>query len=230
MKADEIKWADWHRILFGESPPAYLLEVVVRVAIVYLLILIAMRVMGKRMTAEISRAELVARVSLAAAVGLPIQRPNRGLLGATVIVIVIVAIGRLLASISFKNPRFEKTYLGYYATLVKDGVLDVQRMKKIKITKERLFAALRSEGIRHLGQVKRFYIEANGKFSFVKEKDEKPGLSVIPSWDTELRLRQQQTDKKMCSSCGYTWNDSLRRCTNCGKEKSESAVLLPAMR
>src|SRR4028118_1918930 len=99
MKEDQIKWGDWQRILFGEAPPAYLLEVVVRVAIIYILVLLAMRLLGKRMTAKVSRSELVARVSIAAAVGLPIQRPNRGLLGAAAVVFVIVFVGRLLSSI-----------------------------------------------------------------------------------------------------------------------------------
>jgi uncharacterized membrane protein YcaP (DUF421 family) len=175
MKAEDIKWCDWQRILFGESPPAYLLEVVVRVAIIYVLILIAMRSMGKRMTAEVSRAELVARVSIAAAVGLPIQRPNRGLLGAFVVVLIIVLISRLLSVLASKSERFEKAYQGFYACLVSDGILDQQRMKKTRITQERVFAALRSEGIRHLGQVKRLYIEANGEFSLVRAEAEMPG-------------------------------------------------------
>lgn len=227
MKPEEIKWADWQRILFGESPPAYLLEVVLRVAIIYIMILIAMRSIGKRLPAEISRAEMVARVSIAAAVGLPIQRPTRGLLGAVVIAMVIVLVGRWLAAIAFKSPRFEKAYQGYYATLVKNAVLDRKRMKKIRITQERLYAALRDEDVRHLGQVERLYIEANGKFSIVKAKEEQPGLSVIPSWDGELRKRQRETDVILCKSCGTKWKDGLEKCEHCEGKETEKAILLP---
>lgn len=226
MKPEDIKWGDWNRILFGESPPAYLLEVVVRVAIIYILILIAMRSLGKRMTAEVSRAELVARVSIAAAVGLPIQRPERGLLGTAVVAVIIVFVGRWLAAIAFRSHRFEKAYQGYYATLVCDGVLDRQRMKKVRITQERLFAALRSESVRHLGQVKRFYIEANGEFSLVYAEDEQPGLSVIPEWDTEMRQRHQQTDVLLCKDCGQSWKENSGKCGHCGGKERETGVLV----
>jgi uncharacterized membrane protein YcaP (DUF421 family) len=227
MKEDQIKWGDWQRILFGEAPPAYLLEVVVRVAIIYILVLLAMRLLGKRMTAKVSRSELVARVSIAAAVGLPIQRPNRGLLGAAAVVFVIVFVGRLMSSIVYRSNRFEHSYQGYYAILVRDGVLDYQRMKKIRITPERLYAELRSDGVRHLGQVKRMYMEANGDFSIVRSKEEKPGLSVIPEWDTELRERQKQTDLAVCKRCGQEWKIDSDECDLCNEQEKEFAFLLP---
>lgn len=226
MDSKDIKLNDWHRILFGESPPAYLLEVVVRVGVVYVLILIAMRLLGKRMTAKVSRAELVARVSLAAAVGLPIQRPNRGLLGPAIIAIIIVAVSRLLSSIAFGSQGFEKAYQGKYAALVADGIIDIKQMRRIRITKERLFAALRSEGVRHLGQVKRFYIEANGEFSLVCAKDERPGLCVIPVWDSELRQRQRLTNDSVCSTCGTVMTSGNDKCVNCKSSAVEKAVLL----
>ena len=227
MKEDQIKWGDWQRILFGEATPGYLLEVVVRVAIIYILVLLAMRLLGKRMTAKVSRSELVARVSIAAAVGLPIQRPNRGLLGAAAVVFVIVFVGRLLSSIVYRSNRFEHSYQGYYAILLRDGVLDYKRMKKVRITPERLFAELRSEGVRHLGQVKRMYIEANGDFSVVRSKEEKPGLSVIPEWDTELRERQKQTDVPVCKRCGFEWRKANAQCDQCDETESVMAFLLP---
>jgi uncharacterized membrane protein YcaP (DUF421 family) len=227
MDAEEIKLGDWHRMLFGESPPLYLLEVVLRVAIIYVLILVAMRSLGKRMTAEVGRTEIVARVSLAAAVGLTIQRPQRGILGSAVIALVIVLVGRWLALLAFKHPRFEKAFQGNYAALVKDGILNLPLMKRTRITRESLNAALRGENVRHLGQVKRFYLEANGKFSLISATNEVPGLSVIPEWDLELQQRQQQTDIEVCKSCGSKWDPSLDHCTGCRGVQKERALLLP---
>lgn len=225
MKGDDLKFGDWHRILFGEAPPAYLLEVVVRVAIIYLLIQICMRLLGKRMTAEVSRTERVARVSLAAAVGLTIQRPSRGILSALVIVTVIVVVGRLLAKLAYNRRWFEKSYQGLDAVLVKDGVVDYKRMLNIRITKERLFAELRGEGIKHLGQVKRLYMEANGDFSIIKNEKETPGLSIIPEWDNDLLNRQQQTEMQVCKNCGVECNQSADRCNVCNNSKFEPAIL-----
>lgn len=222
----EIQLRDWDRILFGEGPPAYLLEVIVRVFIVYLIIFISIRFMGKRMIAEMGRADLVARVSLAAAVGLAIQRPGRGMLVSAAIVAVIVLVGRLLARLVYKNQGFEKSFQGVYAPLVKDGVLNKERMGKVQITKERLFAALREENIRHLGQVQRLYMEADGKFSLVAQKQPQPGLSVVPDWDPELVARQKHSDLIVCSSCGSPWEHLSRACKNCRGHQHQAAICL----
>lgn len=222
----EIELGDWDRILFGEGPPAYLLEVIVRVFVVYLIIFISIRLMGKRMVAEMGRADLVARVSLAAAVGLAIQRPGRGILVSAAIVLVIVAVGRLLAKLVYKNRRFEKSFQGIYAPLVEDGVIDIERMEKVQITRERLFAALREENIRHLGQVQRFYMEADGKFSLVKQKDLKPGLSVIPDWDPALSARQKRSEVMVCGNCGRPRQQESSACEHCTSHKQQAGIFL----
>lgn len=61
------------RILIGDGPWAFLLEVVVRAALVYVLLLVAMRMMGKRVAAQLSITELAVILMLGAAIGVPIQ-------------------------------------------------------------------------------------------------------------------------------------------------------------
>jgi uncharacterized membrane protein YcaP (DUF421 family) len=227
MKKEDIQLGDWDRILFGEGPPAYLLEVILRVALVYLLIFISIRFMGKRLMAEMERADLVARVSLAAAVGLTIQRPGRGILVSVVIVLVIIFVGRWLAVLVYKNARFERAFQGKYSTLVSDGVIDIPLLNKLLITRERLFSALREENIRHLGQVQRFYMEADGKFSLVREKHAEAGLSVIPDWDPALLEKQKRSEATFCSGCGMIRKNPQPTCPHCGSSRFESGILLP---
>ncbi|WP_187263510.1 DUF421 domain-containing protein [Pontibacter beigongshangensis] len=86
------------RILLGkELPWLFLLEVVLRVFFIYLLIMLCMRLMGKRMAAQLSNLEMSALVSLAAAVGVPILAPERGLLPAVIIALVVVVIQRIIS-------------------------------------------------------------------------------------------------------------------------------------
>ncbi|HEY0742788.1 MAG TPA: hypothetical protein VGD40_15065 [Chryseosolibacter sp.] len=66
MKPEQIYLWDWERILLGEVPPAFLLEIVLRIIVVYLILTVAMRILGKRMAAQLTRNELAAMVSLAA--------------------------------------------------------------------------------------------------------------------------------------------------------------------
>src|SRR5687767_14213450 len=103
MKEEQIQLNDWKRMFLGEVPPEFLIEVIIRMAFLYLLLIFAMRLLGHRMASQLSRNELAALVSLAAAIGVPILAPDRGLLPALVIALVVVAISRLLAWGSYKN-------------------------------------------------------------------------------------------------------------------------------
>src|SRR5215213_6017543 len=136
MKADEIKLGDWMRMLFGETPPGFFFELVIRSFFIFLLLVISMRLMGRRMAAQLNRIEMIALFSLAAAIGVPLQVPDRGLLPAVVIAVVVVAIGRLVASIAFRNQKFEQVAEDDYSILVKDGVMHMQNLKKTRLTVE----------------------------------------------------------------------------------------------
>ena len=226
MNPEEIKWNDWQRILIGEAPGSFYLEIIIRTVFVFLLLIVSMRLLGRRMAARTSRIELVALFSLAAAIGVPLQAPERGLLPAIVIALVVVLIGRVVASLAFKDPKFEHSVVDEYTILVKDGVLQMGEMKKTRITLERLLALLRGKSIRHLGEIERVYFEANGSFSLVKKDHPKPGLAVIPVTDKEFLDEQPPADENVCRTCGSAEKQSNRngKCANCGDSKWVSAI------
>lgn len=195
------------RILVGEVPATFFVEVIIRIAVVYLILMVSMRLMGKRMASMLSRTELVAIVSLAAAIGMPLQAPDRGLLPAIIIAIVVVCMHKVLSALAYKNERFESYFQGRIAVLVQNSVLELETMKKSQISRERLYAQLRYEGIRHLGEVKRLYLEANGAFCLIKETNIQPGLPFIPEQDTDMLQHLAPSGNIICKKCGAVKND-----------------------
>jgi len=227
MNPEEIKLNDWKRIFLGDTPPEFFLEVVLRTVFVFLLLIIGMRLLGRRMAARTSRIELVALFSLEAAIGVPLQAPDRGLLPAIVIAIVVILVGRLVAIFAFKDPKFEQTVVDDFTILVKDGVVQMGEMKKARITLERLFALLRGESIRHLGEVERLYFEANGSLTVVKPDTPNAGLAVIPVIDKDFLDQQPQATANVCRTCGSyeeTAKNKDGKCSNCGDEEWVSAI------
>ncbi|WP_394846786.1 hypothetical protein LZC95_04890 [Pendulispora brunnea] len=107
MAPESIAPTDYHRILLGRVPWTFAIEVVIRIGVVYVLLLVAMRLMGKRMSSQATRNELAALVSLAAAVGPAIQDPKNGFLPPVIVAAVVVATQRLAAEGTIKSARFE---------------------------------------------------------------------------------------------------------------------------
>jgi uncharacterized membrane protein YcaP (DUF421 family) len=223
----EIKLDDWRRIIIGEVPPSFFLELIIRAAIIFLVLMVAMRFMGKRMSGLLGRNELVAMVSLAAAVGIPLTSPDRGVLPAFIIAFVVVFIERLISRQVLFHPGFETFALGQMDTLIKNGVIDLKLLERVRVSRERLVAQLRSSGIKQLGGVKRLYMEANGSFTIIPTEEPVPGLTILPHWDTDFAKNFKYHDDKLaCEVCGLTVNTTQKpeKCPHCGSNKWTRAV------
>lgn len=214
----DTQLSEWHRIFIGNAPIEFLIEVLIRSVFLYLFLLVILRVMGKRMASQIGRTEMAAVASLAAAVGIPLMNPDRGLLTGLVMAMTIVLLQIWVARKSARNETFEKISQDRIEPLVIDGVMDLKKMKQNRITQERLFAQLRTAKQHHLGNVRALYLEANGLFSLLLHEQPKPGLPIIPANDVTFLLRHTRpTTLYACKSCGYikqetTYQDNCPCC------------------
>ncbi|PWV56214.1 DUF421 domain-containing protein [Chitinophaga sp. S165] len=221
MKSYEILVDDWMRIFMGNVPVVFFMEVIFRVLFVFLLLIISMRIMGKRMASQLSRNEMVAMSSLAAAIGIPIQAPDRGLLPAFIVAVIVILGQRWIARIATTSERFERISQGDIGVLVFDGTMNLREMLTTRISRERLFSQLRSEGIKHLGQVSRFYFEANGTFTLINSTEPKPGLSIMPEEDEEMvKGLHYEHDQRVCYHCGNdTGIAAPDKCPKCDHDR-----------
>ncbi|MFD1140158.1 DUF421 domain-containing protein [Larkinella insperata] len=228
MEKEAIYLSDWMRILLGEVPGSFYLEILLRATVVYLLLVGSMRLMGRRMASQLSRNEMAAMISLAAAIGVPILDASRGLLPAVIIALVVIFVQRLISYLAAKNENFEGISQGISASLVENSVLQLENMQSSRVARELLFAQLRSEGLTHLGLVKRLYMEANGAFTLIRQPDPQPGLSVLPEWDEDFVNQQSpQADRYVCYHCGNpqpTGSKGAGACPNCGNDNWVQAI------
>lgn len=229
MKPEEIKINDWLRIFLGEVPPSFLIEAIFRIVFIYLLLMLSMRVMGNRMGSILTRNEMIALVSLAAANGVALMSPDRGLLPVVIIAIIIISYQRIIAWWSFKNKKFESLVLDDLSTLVKDGYMQLDKMEKVRLTRERLLARFRVEGIDNLGKIQRAYQEANGAFSILTYEEPKAGLSIVPDCDPSFKQEQRKAIGQFaCKSCGNLVKSPQKpetKCERCHYQEWEAAVI-----
>lgn len=229
MKPEEIHLSDWARILVGEVPGSFYIEALIRVAFIYLLLLASMRLMGNRMGAVLTRNEMTAMIALAAANGVALMAPDRGLLPVVVVAAIVISYQRLIAWYALRHPRFESAVLDDMSVLVEDGRLNLDQLAESVLSREQLLAQLRSKSIRNLGAVQRAYQEACGTFSLITFAEPRPGLSILPLADAAFREEQEKAPSQFaCGSCGHLLHSPqlpAGPCPRCQQQQWQPAVL-----
>lgn len=230
MKKEDIHWDDWHRILIGSAPTSFLLEVLIRTVIMYLVLLITLRLMGKRMGGQLTISELAVMVTLGAIICVPMQVPDKGIIQGIFVLICAWAFQRGFNLLGVKSSKMENLIQGKEAVLLKDGVIDVKQLDAVNISRQQLYGILRAQNIFNLGEVERVYIEACGIFSVFKYEVPKPGLSIFPARDGDILEGQQKPVEHfcVCQMCGRTAeneNEKNGQCNNCGCKNWEEAII-----
>jgi uncharacterized membrane protein YcaP (DUF421 family) len=212
-----VELGQWHRLLFGSAPEDFLLEVLFRTAIMYVTLMLIVRLLGKRMSGQLSNLELAVMVTLGAIVSAPMQVGERGLLAPLVLLSVVLCLQRGIGAVTARSPRAERVVFGHGSTLVRDGRIVVSSMRQSCISHEQLFSALRNHGIRQLGEVRRVYLEAHGVFSVIKRERPKPGLAIMPAADGAMQKDFARAELSVCRFCGLVVQRAGVRCADCGR-------------
>lgn len=226
MKKFEIHLADWQRILFGQAPPIFLLEVFFRTLIIYVFLLFVLRWLGKRMSGQLTILEMAVMLTLGAIVSVAMQIPDRGITLSMFVLFCTLVFQRGLSWWGIKSARIEEFTQGRISTLLKDGVIDLEEMRRCRISRQQLLAELRSKGIYNLGEVRRVYLEACGVFTTIKMHKPAAGLPTLPPGDKTILNLLQRTDNVACCNCGKpSQRQALQEaCTSCGANNWTEAV------
>jgi len=225
MERKDIKVLDLKRLLLGEAPPQFLLEVLIRTLIIYLALLIIARLLGKRMSGQLTLSETAVMITLGAIISAPMQDPQKGILEAVLILIVALLFYKGFNLWGYKSSKFEKISQGHSSILVKNGVIDLHGLNETRFTKQELFAQLGRRNIYNLGHVRRAYLEGCGVVSIFMEDEAKPGLSLLPEKDKEVQSFLQKDRLKACCNCGNVSSQGNESCEICGQNNWTNAVI-----
>lgn len=156
---------DWERLLLGLSPPLYLLEVVFKCVVVFLLLLLVMRMLGKRGQSNLSPMQQMLLIALGSSAGDVLLYPDVPLAYATLILVGITALTIVLEKLSVRFKAVRHRVEPYPQLLVSHGEVNRQALFKERTTLDELYAALRVCGARSLSQVDWAILEVDGEIS-----------------------------------------------------------------
>ena len=187
-----------------DHPFGFLLEVVLRTVIMFLIILIALRASGRRGIKQLSIFELVLIIGLGSAAGDPMFYDDVGILPAFVVFLVVITLYISVTRLSDRFVKIEKLLEGEPLYVIRDGKLLMDAFRQSGLSQDEFFAELRLRNVEHLGQIRTVLIETSGEFSVLLYADEdvKYGLPIFPDELQKKLTGHENCDHIACAKCG----------------------------
>ena len=145
-----------------------------RTVILYLLLMVGLRLLGKRQIGELEPSELVLTLIISDLAAVPMQDFGIPLVNGVFPIVILLCLSMILSFINLKSVRFRAILCGKPAIIIRDGKLVQQAMNKTRLTIDELYEQLRSQGITDLKSVKYAILETNGKISVLLYASESP--------------------------------------------------------
>jgi len=163
-----------------------------RTLILYVCIILAVRLMGKRQVGEMQPGELVITILVSAVASVPMQDMDIPLAHGLVPVFTLIAAEVLVSALALKWVPLRRLLSGKPVAVIRDGRVDRRALKSLRMSLDDLLEDLRLEGVFDLRRVAFAQVETNGRLS-VLQTDGGPGpfyLLVADGQPDEAALSQ----------------------------------------
>jgi uncharacterized membrane protein YcaP (DUF421 family) len=148
------------------------LDIIIRSAAVYLFMVIALRIFGKKELSQLNTSDVILILLISNSVQNAMVGSNTSLLGGLAAAAVLFTINFTLKKLMFKYKAFSDFIQEKPEILIHNGRLDTKILSKLNITDAELKEAMREHGIEHFKDVKLAMLEIDGNISIISgEKD-----------------------------------------------------------
>jgi uncharacterized membrane protein YcaP (DUF421 family) len=151
--------------MFNLAIPSW--DIVLRTAVVYLVILIGLRLAGKREIGQMTVFDLVVLLLIANAVQNAMVGPDTSLIGGVLAALVLLALNWGVAQLDLHWPRLRRFVEGSPTLLVMHGEIIPSHLRREGLDEDTLLAALREHGIAEVSGVEMAVLETDGTISVV---------------------------------------------------------------
>src|SRR5580704_1608447 len=163
-------------VVFPGAP--VLLQIVARTGVIYMVVLIGVRLSGKREVGQMTPFDLTLLLLLSNSVQNAMTGPDTSLLGGVIAAATLLILNYVVADVAGANRRLRKVIEGEPSLLVHDGKVIESHMAKEHVSMDELHRALREHGINSCDQVALAVLEVDGSISCLKYDEIKPDANT----------------------------------------------------
>ena len=164
-----------------------LIHFCLRTLVLYLLLIVVVRLLGKRQIGQMEPSEFVVTMLVANLASIPMEEPDKPILSGIAPILTVLALELLLSVLALRSIRLRKLLCGKPVILIENGKLLQDNLRRTRITLDELTGHLREKDVLDLESVQFAILETNGNLSVFPYPAEKPASAR----DAKIQARKQ---------------------------------------
>lgn len=182
-----------------------LITTIIRTIILYAFITFAIRIMGKRQIGDMQPNELVITLLISEIAAIPLQDISQPILSGVVAIFMLIVLEIIMSVLSMKSITVRRFMNGKSAVIIKNGVIDQNVMKDVRMTVLDLVELLRGQNVFDISAVAFAVLEVNGNLSVLLKGGEQP----VTAKDLGIKKEKEALPLPVISD-GKILTDSLK--------------------
>ena len=158
----------------------------IRVLIIYLLLILAIRTTGKRQIGELEISELVSAFLISEIASAPIGNQEIPLSYAILPILTIISLEIIISFLNTRSAFMKKLFLGSPIILIRQGKLQQTELSNARMSIEELLGELRQNNVASIDEVYYAILENNGKLSVIPKAQNK----TVETKDLKLNVEE----------------------------------------
>ena len=144
--------------------------ILIRSVILYVLVIFAVRLMGKRQLGELQPSELVITILVSNIATLPIEDVNIPIIVGVTPILSLVCFEVMVSWINLRLPKLRRLISGSPKIIIRNGCIERDILRELRFSVDDLLMALRSKDIFDIGEVQYAIVETTGSVSVMKKQ------------------------------------------------------------
>lgn len=152
----------------------------IRTITIYALLMLAMRLMGKRQLGDLQPGELIITIIISDLAAIPITNTGVPLIQGLIPLITLVICELTVSAISLRSTGFRRRALGSPVVVIDNGVVMQRNLLRLRFTLDDLLGEVRNCGCASFADVAFAIVETDGKFSVIAADPAAPPPDTLP--------------------------------------------------
>ncbi|RYE00177.1 MAG: DUF421 domain-containing protein [Sphingobacteriales bacterium] len=216
------------KLLLDGAQFDFMIEIFLRTTLMFLLILIVLRLSGRRGVRQLTLFEVAIILGLGSAAGDPMFQEDLPVIYGIVVLFSVIVFYKLITWLASKSDKVTHLLEGKAMVIVEEGMFSIEGNRNADFSQNEFFAELRNQSVEHLGQVRIALLEVDGSMSILKYDDANTryGLPLFPN--AHKAIDPHTVDPPYaCMFCGHiatTLVVTEQACSRCHKDEWTKAI------